>query len=71
MFLAVKCVTTEVWLIFSQKSKPTSGTVSEEKDDIEENYEQNNYHNPGGRGLPLTPCLLGMSWRQRLGGRVT
>lgn len=49
-------------MILGQASKPASGTVSEEKDDIEENYEENNDHNPGGRGFLLTPGLLGVSW---------
>ena len=53
---------TWICLILGQASKPASGTVSEEKDDIEENYEENNYHNPGGRGFLLTPGLLGVSW---------
>ena len=63
--------TTRIREGLSQTSKPASGSVSEQEDDVEEDDEHNDDDNPGGLGFPLTPGLLGMSWRKRLRCRVS
>ena len=55
-------------MIFSQKSKPASGSVREVEEEIEEGDEENDDHNPGG--FSLSSRLLGLGMRKRLGGRV-